>query len=77
MWTVGRESCLFMGGGRAVLLQFAHPYIASGVRQHSNVARDVQVHEISTSNEFEKKILNILLRMTRNGFITPLMQCSK
>jgi uncharacterized protein (DUF2236 family) len=43
LWTVTRESCLFAGGMRAVLLQFAHPFVAAGVIEHSNVARDVQV----------------------------------
>ncbi len=35
-----RESINFAGGGRAALLQLAHPYVANGIVQHSNLARD-------------------------------------
>mmetsp|Transcript_83 Transcript_83/g.294 ORF Transcript_83/g.294 Transcript_83/m.294 type:complete len:409 (+) Transcript_83:95-1321(+) len=41
MWEVGRESINFAGAARAVFLQTAHPYVASGVQQHSKVADDV------------------------------------
>lgn|SRR3990167_3878045 len=43
VWEIARESVIFMGGGRAVFLQLAHPYVASGVRQHSKVVHDIQV----------------------------------
>lgn len=39
-WHVGRESVLFLGGGRAALLQLAHPYVAYGVDQHSQTKAD-------------------------------------
>ena len=39
-WEVGRESALFLGGGRAALLQVAHPFVAHGVNQHSETKTD-------------------------------------
>ena len=42
MWMVGRESVLVLAGGRAALLQLAHPYVAQGVAHHSEVLADVQ-----------------------------------
>lgn len=44
MWEVARESSAFFGGGRAVFLQLAHPYVASGVKHHSKAADDIQVN---------------------------------
>ena len=35
-WQVNREAVLLAGGGRALLLQVAHPSVAAGVVQHSN-----------------------------------------
>src|SRR4051812_12135631 len=35
-WRVNREGALLLGGGRALLLQVAHPLVAAGVAQHSN-----------------------------------------
>lgn len=40
MWEIGRESVCFLGGGRAALLQLAHPYVAHGVDQHSKTRTD-------------------------------------
>lgn len=40
MWRVNREGALLLGGGRALLLQVAHPLVAAGVAQHSNYAED-------------------------------------
>lgn len=34
-WKVGSEAALILGGGRAVLMQLAHPLVAAGVGQHS------------------------------------------
>jgi uncharacterized protein (DUF2236 family) len=34
-WRVNREPVVFMGGGRALLLQVAHPLVGAGVEQHS------------------------------------------
>jgi uncharacterized protein (DUF2236 family) len=33
---VSREGALLLGGGRALILQVAHPQVAAGVAQHSN-----------------------------------------
>jgi uncharacterized protein (DUF2236 family) len=35
-WRVNREAVLLLGGGRALLLQVAHPLVAAGVAEHSN-----------------------------------------
>mmetsp|Transcript_14122 Transcript_14122/g.23084 ORF Transcript_14122/g.23084 Transcript_14122/m.23084 type:complete len:348 (+) Transcript_14122:191-1234(+) len=37
---VERESCIFIGGGRAAMLQLAHPYVASAIHSHSNISRN-------------------------------------
>lgn len=34
-WTVSRESAVFLGAGRAALLQLAHPWVAAALAQHS------------------------------------------
>jgi uncharacterized protein (DUF2236 family) len=39
-WRVNREGVLLLGGGRALLLQVAHPLVAAGVSQHSNYRED-------------------------------------
>ncbi|MFW6050892.1 MAG: oxygenase MpaB family protein [Myxococcota bacterium] len=39
-WRLSRESVLFLGGGRAALLQLAHPYVAHAVDQHSQTRKD-------------------------------------
>ena len=39
-WRIGRELALLLGGGRALLLQVAHPLVAAGVAEHSNFRRD-------------------------------------
>jgi uncharacterized protein (DUF2236 family) len=39
---VNRENVLFLGGGRALLMQLAHPKVAAGVDEHS----DFRVHPI-------------------------------
>ena len=33
---VNRENVLFLGGGRALLMQLAHPQVAAGVDEHSD-----------------------------------------
>ena len=37
---VFRENVLFLGGGRALLMQLAHPAVARGVAEHSEFATD-------------------------------------
>jgi len=36
-WTISRESALFLGAGRAALLQLAHPWVATALEQHSTL----------------------------------------
>ncbi|MEZ4400360.1 MAG: oxygenase MpaB family protein [Kofleriaceae bacterium] len=40
-WAVERDLAIFLGGGRAALLQLAHPFVAYGVDQHSRTRADV------------------------------------
>jgi uncharacterized protein (DUF2236 family) len=39
-WRVNRESVLLLGGGRALLMQVAHPSVGAGVQQHSRYRED-------------------------------------
>src|SRR5580693_8650905 len=39
-WRVNRESAVFLGAGRAALLQLAHPWVAAALTQHSNLFGD-------------------------------------
>jgi uncharacterized protein (DUF2236 family) len=39
-WRINREGVLLLGGGRALILQVAHPLVAAGVSQHSNYRED-------------------------------------
>src|SRR6516165_9855696 len=36
-WKINREAALFLGAGRAALLQLAHPWVATALDQHSTV----------------------------------------
>lgn len=36
-WKINRESAVFLGAGRAALLQLAHPWVATALEQHSSV----------------------------------------
>lgn len=36
-WKIDRESALFLGAGRAALLQLAHPWVAVALEQHSSL----------------------------------------
>jgi uncharacterized protein (DUF2236 family) len=36
-WRINRESALFLGAGRAALLQLAHPWVATALDQHSSL----------------------------------------
>lgn len=40
-WQIGADLALFLGGGRAALLQLAHPMVAHAVDQHSRTRTDV------------------------------------
>src|ERR1700727_2706391 len=39
-WRVNRESAVFLGAGRAALLQLAHPWVAAAPAQPSNLLHD-------------------------------------
>lgn len=39
-WKINRESVLFLGAGRAALLQLAHPWVAAALREHSSLLAD-------------------------------------
>jgi uncharacterized protein (DUF2236 family) len=39
-WRVNRESAVFLGAGRAALLQLAHPWVAAALGQHSTLLHD-------------------------------------
>jgi uncharacterized protein (DUF2236 family) len=39
-WQIDRESAIFLGAGRALLLQFAHPWVAAAIEQHSDTFAD-------------------------------------
>ncbi len=40
LWEVSRHSVLFLGAGRAALLQLAHPWVAQAIADHSRTRRD-------------------------------------
>jgi uncharacterized protein (DUF2236 family) len=40
LWEVNREAIVFLGAGRASLLQLAHPWVAYGVEHHSLTRSD-------------------------------------
>jgi uncharacterized protein (DUF2236 family) len=39
-WRVNREAAIFLGAGRALLLQLAHPWIATTIAEHSQALDD-------------------------------------
>src|SRR2546430_10674496 len=39
-WRVNREGVLLLGGGRALVLQVAHPLVAAGGAEHPNHRED-------------------------------------
>lgn len=40
MWRVDREAAVFLGAGRAILLQLAHPWVAAAIAEHSRTLAD-------------------------------------
>jgi uncharacterized protein (DUF2236 family) len=40
-WRLGGDLAVFVGGGRATLLQLAHPFVATAIADHSTTRRDV------------------------------------
>jgi len=39
-WQIDREAAIFLGAGRALLLQLAHPWVAAAIEQHSDAFDD-------------------------------------
>lgn len=39
-WRIDREAIIFLGAGRALLLQLAHPWVATAVAEHSRTFAD-------------------------------------
>jgi uncharacterized protein (DUF2236 family) len=39
-WRIDREAAIFLGAGRALLLQLAHPWVASAIAEHSRTFAD-------------------------------------
>jgi uncharacterized protein (DUF2236 family) len=42
-WRINRETALFLGAGRALLMQLAHPWVVTAVADHSHVFADPAV----------------------------------
>ncbi len=40
MWRIDKEAAIFLGAGRALLLQLAHPWVAAAITRHSRVLAD-------------------------------------
>ncbi len=40
LWEVNRHSLIFLGAGRAALLQLAHPWVAQAIHDHSRTRED-------------------------------------
>jgi uncharacterized protein (DUF2236 family) len=40
IWRIDREAAVFLGAGRALLLQLAHPWVAAAIAQHSRTLAD-------------------------------------
>ena len=40
IWRIDREAAVFLGAGRALLLQLAHPWVAAAIAQHSRSLAD-------------------------------------
>ena len=40
IWRINREAAVFLGAGRALLLQLAHPWVAAAIAEHSRSLTD-------------------------------------
>jgi uncharacterized protein (DUF2236 family) len=40
MWRIDREAIIFLGAGRALLLQLAHPWVSAAIGEHSQTFAD-------------------------------------
>jgi uncharacterized protein (DUF2236 family) len=55
-WRVDREAANFLGAGRALLLQLAHPWVAAAIEQHS----DTFVHPIGRFHRTFKLVFTLV-----------------
>ena len=37
-WRIDREAVIFLGAGRALLLQLAHPWVSAAIAEHSRTS---------------------------------------
>lgn len=63
-WVIFREPAILLGGLAAVLLQLAHPAVASGVGQHSNFRQDIRGRSRRTSTALYRLIFGTLADAT-------------
>jgi uncharacterized protein (DUF2236 family) len=40
LWQIDREALVFLGAGRALLMQLAHPWVATAIAEHSEALQD-------------------------------------
>jgi len=64
-WQVDREAAIFLGAGRALLLQLAHPWIAAAVEQHSDSLPTPSAVSIAPSAPFSRWSSGRSLRASR------------
>ncbi|TMA12144.1 MAG: DUF2236 domain-containing protein, partial [Deltaproteobacteria bacterium] len=50
IWRIDREMALLLGGGRALLMQLAHPKVAAGVADYSHFREDPLARLYRTMN---------------------------
>jgi uncharacterized protein (DUF2236 family) len=51
-WELQRDALMFLGGGRAALLQLAHPFVAYAIDHHSQTRADV-------TGRFQRTFMNV------------------
>lgn len=64
-WRVNREAAVFLAGGRAALLQLAHPFVAHAVDQHSATRTDPQGRFVRTFTNVFAMVFGDLDRATK------------
>jgi uncharacterized protein (DUF2236 family) len=57
-WQIDRESAIFFGAGRALLLQLGHPWVAAAIEPHSNAFADPILRGISPTSEIRAAVLS-------------------
>ena len=51
-WRINCESALFLGAGRAALLQLAHPWVAAALDRHSSLLAKPRLRDSTTPFEW-------------------------